>query len=93
MEQTKPKRDYILHNKNLFKENFAYNSTMNKWFELLLGLILVNGVILLTWYSVDWGSFWNFRHAAWEFLKGGVVWALIMIGLLFIMLGISDLKE
>ena len=66
---------------------------MNKWFELLLGLILVNVVILLTWYSPGWGSFWNFRHAAWEFLKGGAVWFLIMIGLLFIMLGISDLKE
>lgn len=66
---------------------------MNKWFELLLGLILVNVVILLTWYSPELGSFWNFRHAAWEFLKGGVVWFLIMIGLLFIMLGISDLKE
>ena len=66
---------------------------MNKWFELLLGLILVNVVILLTWYSPGLGSFWNFRHAAWEFLKGGAVWFLIMIGLLFIMLGISDLKE
>lgn len=66
---------------------------MNKWFELLFGLILVNGVILLTWYSAEWGSFWNLRHAAWVFLKGGLVWFLIMIGLLFIMLGISDLKE
>ena len=66
---------------------------MNKWIELLLGLILVNGVILLTWYSADWGSFWNFRHATWEFLKGAAVWFVIMIGLLFIMLGISDLKE
>lgn len=66
---------------------------MNKWFELLFGLILVNGVILLTWYSAEWGSFWNLKHATWEFLKGGAVWFLIMIGLLFIMLGISDLKD
>ena len=66
---------------------------MNKWLELLLGLILVNGVILLGWYSGEWGSFWNFKHATWEFFKGGLVWFVIMIGLLFIMLGISDLKE
>ncbi len=67
---------------------------MNKWLELLIGLILVNGAIALAWYSGDIGSsFWNFRHAAWEFFKGGLTWFIIMIGLLFIMLGISDLRE
>jgi hypothetical protein len=66
---------------------------MNKWAELLLGLILLIGVILFAWYSVAWGNFWNFRHAAWEFLKGGVVWFVALIGVLFIMLGISDLKS
>ena len=65
---------------------------MNKWFEILLGLILLVGVILFTWYSVLWGGFWNFRHAAWEFLKGGFVWFVALIGLLFLMLGISDLR-
>jgi hypothetical protein len=66
---------------------------MNKWLEILLGLILVNGIILISWISNDWGNFWNFKNAAWEFLKGGIVWFIIMIGLLFIMLGISDLKD
>jgi uncharacterized membrane protein len=66
---------------------------MNKWLELLVGLILVVGVLLIMWYSVNWGSFWNFRHASWEFLKGGVFWFVLGIGLLFILLGISDLKE
>ncbi|MAG10745.1 hypothetical protein CMI44_00325 [Candidatus Pacearchaeota archaeon] len=66
---------------------------MNKWIEILLGLILLNGAILLTWYSSEWGGFWNFKHAAWEFLKGGVVWFVVIIGLLFILLGISDLKN
>ena len=66
---------------------------MNKWIELLLGLILVIGVIVFTWYSSNWGGFWNFRHAAWEFLKGGLFWLVLMVGLLFIILGISDLKE
>jgi uncharacterized membrane protein HdeD (DUF308 family) len=66
---------------------------MNKWTELLWGLILVVGAILITWYSPAWGSFWNFKHAAWEFLKGGIFWILVLIGLLFIILGISDLKK
>lgn len=66
---------------------------MNKWLELLLGLILLIGAILVTWYSASWGSFWNFRHAAWEFLKGGVFWLVALVGVLLILLGISDLKE
>jgi len=66
---------------------------MNKWLELILGLILVVGAILVAWYSTMWGGFWNFRHAAWEFLKGGVFWFVVLIGILFIILGISDLKE
>jgi len=67
---------------------------MNKWLEILLGLILVVVAIVVAWYSpIWWGSFWNFKHAAWEFLKGGVFWLVIIVGLLFLMLGISDLKE
>ncbi len=67
---------------------------MNKWFELLIGLVLVNAVIFLAWFSGDWfGTFWNFKHATWEFFKGGLVWFLLMIGFLLIVLGISDLKD
>ncbi len=66
---------------------------MNKWVELLAGLIVLIGVILFTWYSASWGSFWNFRHAAWEFLKGGVIWLVALIGLVLIVLGINDLRE
>jgi hypothetical protein len=66
---------------------------MNKWIEILVGLILVIGCILVWAYSASWGSFWNFGTAAWEFLKGGLIWFVIMIGILFLMLGISDLKE
>jgi len=65
---------------------------MNKWLELLFGLILLNGAILV-WFFTRGVPFWDFGTAAWEFLKGGAVWFLIMIGLLFILLGISDLKE
>jgi hypothetical protein len=61
---------------------------MNKWLEILVGLVMVIIPIYL------WGiNFWGFGTAAVEFLKGGLVWFVIMIGLLFLMLGISDLKE
>ena len=62
---------------------------MNKWLELLLGLIFVVGAIYFAWgfSPSNWGV------AALQFLKGGIVWLVILIGLLFIMLGISDLKD
>ena len=71
---------------------------MNKWVELIVGLILVIGIILVGYYSSaqDWtvaGKSLNFWHASWEFLKGGIFWFVIMIGVLIILLGLSDLKE
>lgn len=65
---------------------------MNKWSELLVGLILVVGAIVVAYYSQSWGT-WNFWNAAGEFFKGGVFWLIAMIGALFILLGISDLKN
>ncbi|MBU3906712.1 MAG: hypothetical protein KKA64_00505 [Nanoarchaeota archaeon] len=69
---------------------------MNKWAELFLGLILLIGAILVAGYSASWellGRNFNFLSAAWIFLKGGLFWFVVMIGLLFIMLGISDLRD
>lgn len=67
---------------------------MNKWLELLVGLVLVVAALLVMWYSpIWWNSVWDFRGAAWEFLKGGIFWFILGIGALFIMLGISDLKD
>lgn len=88
----------MFYNQNLFKEKITDNTTMNKWIEILVGLILLIGTILIAWYSsiYDWtlfGRSFNFLTPAWNFLKGGLVWLVIMVGLLFIMLGISDLKE
>ncbi|MEK6914508.1 MAG: hypothetical protein AABW83_02550 [Nanoarchaeota archaeon] len=65
---------------------------MNKWLEILIGLILILVSVLVWGFSYEWG-FWNFGTAAWEFVKGGVVWFVIMIGVLFLVLGITDLKE
>jgi hypothetical protein len=61
---------------------------MNKWFEILLGLLFLNAAIFV------WGTnFLSFGDAALGFLKGGAVWFVILIGLILIMLGISDLKD
>ena len=61
---------------------------MNKWIEILLGLILLNGAIF-SW----WMNFWSLGDAALSFLKGGFVWMIILVGFVFIILGISDLKD
>ena len=71
---------------------------MNKWFELILGLVLLIIVILVGWassaYSWTWlGKDLDFLHAAWIFLKGGIFWLVIVIAFLLIILGINDLKE
>ena len=68
---------------------------MNKWAELLLGLILVIVPILASYYSQNWvwlGISWNFWKAAGFFFLGGLFWMIVMVGVLFILLGISDLK-
>jgi len=61
---------------------------MNKWVEILLGLILVIAAVVA--WTVD---FWSMGAAAVAFFKGGLVWFVIFIGLLFLILGISDLRE
>jgi len=60
---------------------------MNKWIELLLGLILLLApVIVALSYAATWGK------AALDFIMGGVVVGIALIGLMFIMLGISDMS-
>tara|TARA_Y100000034_G_C6716675_1_gene316851 strand:+ start:121 stop:315 length:195 start_codon:yes stop_codon:yes gene_type:complete len=64
---------------------------MNKWLEILFGLIFVVVPIYL-WIAIP-GGYWGLGEAAVTFFKGGLIWFIILIGLLFLMLGISDLKE
>jgi len=65
---------------------------MDKWSEIFVGLVLIVVAVLVWGFSLNWG-FWNFGTAAWEFFKGGLVWFVVMIGALFLILGISELKE
>ena len=78
----------MFYHQNLFKSKQTKNDTMNKWIELLVGLILVVASVYV------WGmDILGAGTAGLEFLKGGIIWFVIMIGALFILLGISDLKE
>jgi hypothetical protein len=61
---------------------------MNKWLEIFIGLILLLAGIVI-WAT----NIYGFGSAAFEFFKGGLLWMVILIGFLFIILGISDLKE
>lgn len=65
-----------------------YKSTMNKWLEIFVGLILLILVVYV------WGmNFFGVGTAALELLKGGILWIVIFIGLVLLLLGISDLKD
>lgn len=71
---------------------------MNKWTEIFVGLVLLVGAILIGWASsaYSWtifGKDLNFLHSAWILLKGGIFWLVIMISLVLLMLGISDLRD
>jgi len=66
---------------------------MNKWAELLVGLLFVIVPIIIAWYSHMQSWSWDFWTAAGVFFQGGLFWFLVLIGVLFIVLGISDLKE
>ena len=61
---------------------------MNKLIEILLGLILVVVPVLAAVFNWIPGL----GKATIAFIEGGVVVLLVMFGLLFLILGISDLK-
>jgi len=87
----------LIHHKNLFKGK-NLKRYMNKWSELILGLILLTAVIIIGWASsaYSWtlfGKDFNLLHSAWIFLKGGIFWLVTMIAVLLIVLGVNDLKD
>ena len=50
--------------RNVFKDDKC-TRIMNKWTELILGLILVIAAILVMMQSPSWGAVWDFKGAAW----------------------------
>jgi hypothetical protein len=60
---------------------------MNKWTELAGGLILLVLALYLVLQDVA-----GFQEATILFFKGGLAWTLGILGLLLLLLGITDLK-
>jgi hypothetical protein len=63
---------------------------MNKYLQILVGLVFLLAPIyewIANYTKLDLGT------AALAFLKGGVIWMLLGIGLVFLMMGISELKD
>jgi hypothetical protein len=61
---------------------------MKWWSEILVGLLLV---LIPIWFILTIGVGWG--AAAIELIKGGIVVGIILVGALFVMLGISDIKQ
>ena len=61
---------------------------MNKYTEILAGLILLLAPIY-AWIT----NLAGLGQAATILLKGGIIWALLGAGLIFLLLGLSDLKN
>ncbi|MBS3087775.1 hypothetical protein J4226_04220 [Candidatus Pacearchaeota archaeon] len=61
---------------------------MNKYLEILIGLVLLLAPIYM-WIA----NTAEFGTAATLFLKGGLVWLFLGIGAMFLIIGISDLKD
>lgn len=59
---------------------------MNKFASILIGLLLLAVGIYGAFALPSWGE------AALSFLQGGLIWFVLLIGLMLVILGISDLK-
>ena len=59
---------------------------MNKWIELIVGIILIVAPIFCALRFADWGA------ATLHLLMGGVIIVAVLAGILFFVLGISDIK-
>lgn len=60
---------------------------MNKWIEILIGVILIVVPILLAIIFSSWGI------AAIELIKGAVIILVVLAGIIMLAVGISDLIE
>lgn len=73
---------------NAFKLRKIDYSTMNKFISIFVGLILLATPILAWGYNL-----WNFGESAVFFLKGGIIFSLIILGIILIFIGMNDLKD
>jgi len=64
---------------------------MNKIISILIGLVFLV-LPIYAWIAIP-GGLWGFGDAALTFLKGGIMWMLMMIGALLLLMGIAGLKD
>ena len=60
---------------------------MNKFIEIIFGLVLIIAPILIALLFSSW------MDAALAVLKGGILWAILGAGLVLVMLGLSEMRE
>ena len=61
---------------------------MNKFVGILVGLLLLSAPVYA--WIID---FAGFGSAALTFLKGGLVWVALLVGLVSLVIGFTSLKE
>jgi hypothetical protein len=63
---------------------------MNKWLKIIIGTIIFAGVLALVLPSMPLAS-WGI--AALDLIKGGITLLVLLIGIILIVLGISELTD
>ena len=64
---------------------------MNKFVGILFGLVALLAPIY-AWIAVP-GGYWGLGDAAMVFLKGGLMWIMLLVGLVSLVVGFTSLKE
>ena len=64
---------------------------MNKIIGILLGLIFLL-VPIYAWIAIP-GGYWGLGDAALIFLKGGLMWLVLLVGAVSLLVGLSSLKN
>lgn len=63
---------------------------MNKWLKILLGLILI---VIPLYLILPTGPLETWGFATLELIKGGITILVLLAGIIFVVFGISELKE
>jgi hypothetical protein len=61
---------------------------MDKFIEILLGLVFLL-VPIYVWIV----NFAGFGNAALVVLKGGIIWVSLLVGVMFLVMGLAGLKD
>ncbi|MBL7147874.1 MAG: hypothetical protein ISS82_03550 [Nanoarchaeota archaeon] len=65
-------------------------SALKGSFKIIVGILLV---IIALWVAIVNLFGWNWGQATLDLIKGGIILAIIFVGLIFLILGFTDFKE